>query len=177
MSFSEKIKLEVKHKAAFRCCMCEEFQASLQIHHIVPREQGGQDTFNNAAPLCATCHDAYGANPDKRKLIREKRDWWYIVVQEKYKGNLLFDTDTLTKISERVNRLENLQDNTDNDVNYLKVTLNEINNKLFQIEPSSEKINEIIFYNKQLIEHITPSTSANSTTTFFSHSTNIFKKE
>lgn len=63
MPFSEKDKLEVKHKSAFRCCMCENFTPSIQIHHIIPQEEGGADDIDNAAPLCALCHDSYGGNP------------------------------------------------------------------------------------------------------------------
>jgi hypothetical protein len=78
MSFSEKTKLLAKKKSAFRCCICHE--PFVEIHHIIPREEGGPDTLNNAAPLCATCHDLYGGNPEKRKIIRQMRDeWWELM--------------------------------------------------------------------------------------------------
>lgn len=47
------------------------------MHHIAPQEDSGPDTEDNAAPLCPTCHEIYGANPTKRKFIREARDFWY----------------------------------------------------------------------------------------------------
>ena len=75
MSFSEKLKTEVKRKAAFRCCRCQ--QIGVQVHQIIPEENGGHDTIDNAAPLCAGCHYDFGGNPDKRKEIRQMRDWWY----------------------------------------------------------------------------------------------------
>lgn len=31
----------------------------------------------NAAPLCASCHDLYGGNPEKRRQMREMRDHWW----------------------------------------------------------------------------------------------------
>ena len=40
--------------------------------------------MDNAAPLCQNCHDQFGANPEKRKTIRNMRDWWYEVCDRKY---------------------------------------------------------------------------------------------
>lgn len=75
MAFPESLKLDVKHKAAFRCCRCQAI--GVEIHHVVPKAEGGADTNENAAPLCAKCHSDFGDNPLKRKEIREMRDWWY----------------------------------------------------------------------------------------------------
>lgn len=79
MAFSEKLKEEVKKKAFFRCVICQN--VFVQVHHIIPQEEGGPDTIDNAAPLCANCHDLYGGNPSKRKQIRMMRDHWYEVVE------------------------------------------------------------------------------------------------
>jgi hypothetical protein len=85
MAFSEKTKHIAKLKAAFRCCICQ--QLFVEVHHIVPEAEGGRDTLDNAAPLCASCHDLYGGNPEKRKTIREMRDHWWRVM-EKREANL-----------------------------------------------------------------------------------------
>ena len=77
MPFSEKVKLEVKKRANFTCCWCEDRQRKVDVHHIVPQAEGGPDTIDNAAPLCGSCHDAYGNNPDLRKEIRSRRDHLY----------------------------------------------------------------------------------------------------
>lgn len=82
MSFSESIKLKVRQKAHFLCCVCKSF--GVEIHHIVPEENGGPDTEDNAAPLCPSCHEIYGANPTKRKLIREVRDQWYVICSKRF---------------------------------------------------------------------------------------------
>jgi len=74
MPFSESIKEEVKRKAAFRCCRCQ--QIGVAVHHILPEKDGGIDDISNAAPLCPNCHDYFGANPIKRKEITQMRDWW-----------------------------------------------------------------------------------------------------
>lgn len=75
MPFSEAVRLEVKQKADFRCCICHNY--FVEVHHIIPEASGGPNATDNAAPLCPTCHDRYGDNPVKRKAIREMRDHWY----------------------------------------------------------------------------------------------------
>ena len=67
----------VKQKADFTCCWCKDRRNKVEIHHIVPQSQRGPDTEENAAPLCGSCHVLYGNNPDLRKEIRDRRDYWY----------------------------------------------------------------------------------------------------
>ncbi len=73
MDFTEQVKKEVKERAAFRCCRCQ--QIGIHVHHIIPQENGGSSDMDNAAPLCPNCHDYFGANPQKRKEITQMRDW------------------------------------------------------------------------------------------------------
>ncbi len=77
MPFSESVKREVKRRANFTCCWCQNLDHKVDIHHIVPQKDGGPDTIGNAAPLCGSCHTKYGDNPSLRKEIRERRDHWY----------------------------------------------------------------------------------------------------
>ena len=56
----------------------------VEVHHIVPQEENGPDNEDNAAPLCPSCHESYGANPKKRKFIREARDLWYEICEKRY---------------------------------------------------------------------------------------------
>lgn len=100
MAFLPGIKLKVKHLAAFRCCRCQSI--GIEVHHIIPQEEDGPDTLDNAAPLCPNCHDYFGANPVKRKEIAEMRDWWYQQVKLQYKGQ---DFQQLEQINERVKSL------------------------------------------------------------------------
>ncbi len=76
MPFSESIKRKVKERAHYRCCLCRKNWVA-DVHHILPESERGPNTEDNAAPLCANCHDLYGGNPDKRKFINENRDFWY----------------------------------------------------------------------------------------------------
>jgi hypothetical protein len=77
MPFSESIKLKVKKQADFTCCWCRDRAKRVDVHHIIPEVEYGPDTEDNAAPLCGSCHDIYGGNPDLRKEIRQRRDDWY----------------------------------------------------------------------------------------------------
>lgn len=81
MAFPERVKLQAKRLAHFRCVICQ--QPFVEVHHIVPSSEGGHDTLDNAAPLCASCHDLYGNNPAKRKQIRQMRDEWYRIVEQR----------------------------------------------------------------------------------------------
>jgi hypothetical protein len=73
----------------------------VEVHHIVPEAEAGPDTEDNAAPLCPSCHETYGANPDKRKFIREARDFWYELCRTRLSG-LAGVTDTLQRICDCV---------------------------------------------------------------------------
>jgi hypothetical protein len=88
MPFTEKTKLKVRKKAAFQCCRCKGI--GVEIHHIVPESDGGDDSINNAAPLCAKCHADFGDNIKKRKEIRQMRDWWYEKASEQINKNRQF---------------------------------------------------------------------------------------
>src|SRR6266702_5833748 len=82
MAFSEAIKSKVRKKAHLSCCLCKAI--GVEVHHIIPQEENGPDAEENAAPLCPSCHECYGANPQKRKFIREARDLWYDICERRY---------------------------------------------------------------------------------------------
>lgn len=89
MSFSEPLKITIRKRAHFSCCLCHEL--GVEIHHIVPQSDAGLDSEENAAPLCPSCHEKYGANPEKRKFIREARDFWYEICENKFSSKQLND--------------------------------------------------------------------------------------
>lgn len=78
-----------------RCCVCRA--VGIEVHHIVPLADGGPDELENAAPLCPSCHETYGANPQKRKFIRESRDLWYEIC-ERRSGPLEFRLEELSSL-------------------------------------------------------------------------------
>jgi len=107
MAFTGKIKLEAKRRSAFRCCICEK--SFVEIHHIIPQSEGGPDTIDNAAPLCASCHDLFGGNPEKRKQIREMRDhWWELIAERHRQIKTIPELNSVTvikEIPENINQL------------------------------------------------------------------------
>lgn len=85
--FPEAVRRAVKEKASFRCCRCQNI--GVEVHHIISQKDGGANDLDNAAPLCAKCHDDFGDNPAKRKEIKHMRDWWYEKCEEIYKTALI----------------------------------------------------------------------------------------
>jgi len=122
MDFTEQVKKEVKERAAFRCCRCQ--QIGIHVHHIIPQENGGSSDMDNAAPLCPNCHDYFGANPQKRKEITQMRDWWYGQVKMQFPDNRHLD-----KLEDINNKLDKLQQNQIN-LNDFKQELKEFTNSM-----------------------------------------------
>jgi hypothetical protein len=82
MPFSERIKHIAKVRAAFRCCACHK--PFVEVHHLRPEADGGDSSLSNAAPLCASCHDLFGGNPEKRKTLMQMRDSWWSKMAERH---------------------------------------------------------------------------------------------
>lgn len=52
----------VYRRDGFRCALCDDSRY-LQIHHCVPRSQGGTNSAHNLITLCSDCHAlAHGVN-------------------------------------------------------------------------------------------------------------------
>jgi hypothetical protein len=59
----------------------------MEIHHIVPSSEGGQDTEDNGIPLCFDCHADVGAyntkHPKGRKFtpseLRKHKEQWFAI--------------------------------------------------------------------------------------------------
>jgi hypothetical protein len=126
--FSEETKLAVKKKSHFSCCLCHAVY--VEAHHIVPESEAGSDTEDNAAPLCPSCHETYGGNPDKRKFIREARDCWYEICARRFSG----DPDRLKEISELFEHSATKQD--------VEKVIDQVKDMLEQIKVSSDKIQD-----------------------------------
>ena len=56
MGFNQKEADKLLADTGRRCCICGLLH-SVQLHHIVPVEEGGTDDIDNAIPLCPNCHD------------------------------------------------------------------------------------------------------------------------
>jgi hypothetical protein len=121
--FSEQVKIEVKEKAAFRCCRCQSI--GVDVHHILPVKDGGSDDIINAAPLCPSCHDYYGDNPSKRKEITQMRDWWYRTANKAWQSTGV-DSVTLVQLDSKINSIVNQHA----DISELKSMLKDISDHL-----------------------------------------------
>lgn len=86
MGFPEKVKIEALVRSRRRCCVCHEYKGvGIEVHHIIPRSEGGEDTLENAIPLCFDCHGAAGHyNPkhpkgtkfSRKELVRHRDEWF-----------------------------------------------------------------------------------------------------
>lgn len=132
MAFSEKIKYNVKQKSHQSCCVCKSI--GIEIHHIVPQTEDGSDEIDNAAPLCPSCHETYGANPQKRKFIKESRDIWYDICEKRFS---LFGKE-LKNIDQKLNSiLKYVESDNNNKEKYL--SFGEIVDFLFQFKHPKEQ--------------------------------------
>lgn len=91
MSFPASVRNQVFVKCARHCCACHQHKGrNIEIHHIIPKQQGGQDTFENAIALCFECHaDAghyFAGHPKGSKFsieeLRMHRDSWLRLVEQ-----------------------------------------------------------------------------------------------
>lgn len=99
MPFPEALKVVIRKRAHLCCCLCHAI--GVDVHHIVPSADGGLDEEDNAAPLCPSCHETYGANPLKRKFIREARDLWFGLCEKRYAS----DASQLAAMAEALGKL------------------------------------------------------------------------
>lgn len=90
MGFSSGIKKEVLLSCARHCCVCHRYAGvKVEVHHIVPKDKGGKDSFCNAIALCFDCHCDAGHYNDRHprgtKFSRDEliaaRDRWYEIVR------------------------------------------------------------------------------------------------
>lgn len=91
MGFGQDVKERAYIASARRCCVCKKFAGrNIEVHHIIQAADGGEDSFDNAIPLCFDCHaDAGHYNPRHPKgakyspsELRAHRDSWYKVVAD-----------------------------------------------------------------------------------------------
>jgi hypothetical protein len=91
MGFSNAIRKKALVASARRCCVCHRYKGvKVEVHHIIPREEGGSDEFENAIVLCFDCHADVGhynpkhprGNSFSQTELRAHRDQWYQAVRE-----------------------------------------------------------------------------------------------
>ena len=90
MSFPENVANEALVRSERCCCICHKFcGVKIELHHIVQKADGGEDTLENCIPLCFDCHSDMGKADPKHpkgkhyseKELRMHRDNWYKKVE------------------------------------------------------------------------------------------------
>lgn len=91
MGFPDSVQVEALASCGRCCCICHKFCGTkMELHHIVQKAYGGEDSFENCIPLCFDCHSDMGkADPKhpkgKRYSVEElkrHRDNWYKKVSD-----------------------------------------------------------------------------------------------
>jgi hypothetical protein len=86
MGFSKNIVEKVLLDSGRYCSLCHKFCGTkIELHHIKQKADGGEDSYENAIPLCFDCHAEVGAynpkHPKGRKYteseLKSHRDKWY----------------------------------------------------------------------------------------------------
>lgn len=128
MPFNEKTKEDAMVACGRRCCICHEYCGNkMEVHHIVPQKDGGEDTFENAIPLCFNCHAevaSYNTNHpkgvkfSKSELTRHRDNWYNCIKQGNTKDDTIpplkllrekgFENTPLTRITSGVQLLNTL---------------------------------------------------------------------
>lgn len=88
MPFPRAVKDELLVKAHRHCCICHKNAGTnMEVHHIVPEANGGNDSRENGIPLCLDCHanvEHYNVrHPRGNKFtpeeLRKHRDQWFAI--------------------------------------------------------------------------------------------------
>ena len=70
-SIPNSTRRAVYERDGFRCALCDCTQ-TIQIHHAIPRGQGGSDFPENLITLCSRCHAAaHGLDLDSTGITSE----------------------------------------------------------------------------------------------------------
>lgn len=86
MPFSGKVAETALVACGRHCCLCHKFcGVKIELHHVIPESEGGDDTLENCIPLCFDCHTEVmhynEKHPRGRKFtmaeLKQHRDSWY----------------------------------------------------------------------------------------------------
>ena len=89
MSFSPDVRERALVESGRHCCLCHKFCGlKIELHHVVQKAEGGQDTFDNCIPLCFDCHSDMRSYDHKHPKgtkytpgeLKKHRDLWYAKV-------------------------------------------------------------------------------------------------
>jgi hypothetical protein len=105
--FTPAIKQQARKLAFFKCCYCIERQGD-DVHHLIPKEEGGPGTLDNAILLCVQCHANYGHRPEKREQLRQARDHWYEIAAARYGPATLLELEKVDALRGDISAVKNM---------------------------------------------------------------------
>jgi len=123
MDFPENVKKEARQRAQYACVWCFRQEFFLEVHHIVTQEAGGPSTIENAAPLCPQCHKHIGPNPDLRRQLQERRDWWWAECARRATPVFTVNLEQTTRLYERLTAMEAQGERTEGVLSELKAII------------------------------------------------------
>lgn len=91
MAFSKAVKEGALLACGRCCCVCHKFCGTkIEVHHIREASEGGDNTYENAIPLCFDCHADMRSydhrhpkgNKYSESELRHHRDRWYGKVKD-----------------------------------------------------------------------------------------------
>ena len=53
---TDQVRLIALRRDNSTCQHCGNTEPDLQVHHLIPKQEGGQDSLDNLVTLCASCH-------------------------------------------------------------------------------------------------------------------------
>jgi hypothetical protein len=72
LAFTELVAREALVQSGRCCCICHRFCGTkIELHHLIPIEQGGDDSIENCIPVCFDCHADIGHYNDKHPRGRK----------------------------------------------------------------------------------------------------------
>jgi len=123
MDSPDSVKREARQKVHYACVWCFRQEFFIEVHHIVAQENGGPSTLENAAPLCPQCHTHIGPNPDLRRQLRERRDWWWAECARRGTPTIAVDLERTNTMFEQLKAMEARGQRTEGAVNELKAII------------------------------------------------------
>lgn len=81
----ENYKQAARNRDGYKCQNCKKKQGMLEVHHLLPKSQGGSDKLANLITLCRTCHKL--AHSTKENLLDFQKRFG-----KKAKGQLRYAT-------------------------------------------------------------------------------------
>jgi hypothetical protein len=89
MAFDNATRAKALVAAARHCCVCHRYKGvKVEVHHVVPEAEGGDDTLENAITLCFDCHADAGhyntrhprGSRFSQNELRRARSTWHATV-------------------------------------------------------------------------------------------------